>query len=335
MTPPSIPNSIKIILAALILALTLLPMQAQEEEEEAYQYTDEEYRAWQEFQSATGNSEKIELAVKFLKQYPESALKDHILTDYQNMMFNLQNQQDWTQIIELGQKFLSVSPNDEYTISSLAASYAQINDFSGFVTFGEKVYKSTPSPQLAYGIAQAYLSMENEAKFLQWGERALAVDPDKYDIAVEMTRRYLSRENMDQASKYARISLKALPKATMPEGYDNRSWKEALNAYYFLSYYTVGVTSFQTNNFEQAISNFENALKYDRKSDISYYYIGMSNWQLNRLQPAMLNLAKAEFLNGPVVDAAKQNLEQLYKSSRRGSLEGIENVRNRARDELK
>ncbi|HSW40767.1 MAG TPA: hypothetical protein VLL97_14890, partial [Acidobacteriota bacterium] len=140
---------------------------------------------------------------------------------------------------------------------------------------------------------------------------------------------------LNQAAKYARMSLAALPKAKMPEGHDDRSWRETLNAYYFLAHYTIGVAAYENNNFEQAISSLENALKFDRRSDISYYYIGMSHWRMNRLQPAMLNLAKAEILKGAVAEAAKQNLEQLFKSSRRGSLEGIENVRARAREELK
>ncbi|HSW39046.1 MAG TPA: hypothetical protein VLL97_06095, partial [Acidobacteriota bacterium] len=199
MMAPSILNISRMLLvfAMLVTAVAILPLkaQAQAEEAEAREYTEEEYQKWQKFQSATDNAEKMDLVVKFFTEHPKSQLRDHILTEYQNMMFNLQNQQNWPELIAHGQRFLAVVPNDEYTVSSLAAAYAQMNDYSGFVTFAEKVYKSSPSPQLAYGIAMAYLNMENEARFFQWGERALAGDPGKFDLAVEMTRRYLAREN--------------------------------------------------------------------------------------------------------------------------------------------
>ena len=310
------------------LTCTLIPAQTQD-------YTEEEYKTFQDIQATKDAAKKVDMVAKFLQEKPKTGLRTYLIAEYQTAIFDLQNKKDWTQIIALGDKFLDVVPNDDFTFSALAAAYSATNNTKGFATFGEKAYASKPSSQLAYAVAKAYQTLGNDAKFLQWGEKALAGDPSYYEIAAELTRSFLKSQNTEKATKYARICLKALPTAKKPEGVDDKAWKNATDNYYATAYYAIGAAAYNSQNFPQAISNLDSAVKYYKRNDMAYYYLGMSNWQLNKLQPAMLNFAKAYVLKGSTSTSARQSLEKLWKSGHRGSLDGINVVIQRAEQELK
>jgi tetratricopeptide (TPR) repeat protein len=178
------------------LTCTVIPAQTQD-------YTEEEYKAFQDIQAATDPAKKVELAAKLLAEKPKTALRPNVMAEYQNAMIPLQKEKNWNLIISLGEKFLDAVPGDEFTVGRLAAAYESTGNTKGFATFGEKLYSSKPDPKLAQAIAGAYLKLGNDAKFLQWGEKTLAGDPDNYAIAAELTGRYLRNQNTALATKYA------------------------------------------------------------------------------------------------------------------------------------
>lgn len=79
----------------------------------------------------------------------------------------------------------------------------------------------------------------------------------------------------------------------------------------------------------------DQAVKHYKRNDYAYYFLGVSYWQMNKLEAAMLNFAKAYILKGSVASESKKHLEELWKSSHRGSLTGIERVVQRAQQDLK
>lgn len=330
MTSTSTSKISRILLGILFFSLTCTVIPAQTQD-----YTEEEYKTFQEIQATTDGAKKVDMIVKFLQEKPKTGLRSYLLPEYQTVIVELQNKKEWDRIIVLADKFLDAVPNDDFSFSALAAAYSATNNTKGFANFGEKAYASKPSSQLAYAIAKAYQSLGNEAKFLQWGEKALAGDSSYYEIAAELTRSFLKSQNTDKATKYARICLKALPTAKKPEGVDDKAWKNATDNYYATAYYAIGAAAYNSQNYPQAISNLDSAVKYYKRNDMAYYYLGMSNWQLNKLQPAMLNFAKAYVLKGPTSTSARQSLEKLWKSGHRGSLDGINVVIQRAEQELR
>lgn len=329
MNYPKVPRILKTLLTVMFAAGLMLAPNAVW----AQDYTEEEYAAFQSIQAEKDAAQKTDLIVKFLREKPKSALRPNVVVEFQNIIVTLQNQKSWTQVIALGNKFLDVAPNDDRTIAAMAAAYAATNNTKGFATFGEKAYASKPSPQLAAAIAQAYLSLRNTAKFLQWGERTLAADPNNIQILAEMMR--LSSQNLPQAVKYAKLTLNALPKAEKPAGMDDASWKNLVNNSYATSYAALGAHAYENKRYSEAIKNLDSAVKYFKRNDSAYYWLGMSYWQQNKLDAAMLNFAKAYLIKGSTSSAAKKYLDQLYASSHRNSLVGLNRVLERAQQDLK
>jgi tetratricopeptide (TPR) repeat protein len=301
----------------------------------AQDYTEEEYKAYQDIQAEKDYAKKTDMIVKFLKENPKTTLRKYVTAEFQQVLSTLHNEKKWSQIIVLGDRFLDVSPNDDLTIMNLAAAYEATENSKGFATFAEKVYASKPSTALALEIAKAYQKSGNEAKYLQWREKVLATDPENVDILIDMTKRYQASQNTAQALKYARMCLKAFPAAKKPEGVDATAWKNQLDAGYAVAYGVLGANAYQNKNYTEAIANFDNSVKYYKRNDFMYYHLGLCYWQQNKLQPAMLNFAKAYILAGATAPSAKKYLEQIWASSHRNSLTGINAVIDRARQDLK
>jgi len=331
MNHPSVSYLSKTLLTVLFVASLILTPNAVW----AQEYTEEEYTAFQNIQAEKDPAQKTDLIVKLLREKPKSALRPNVVVEFQNIIITLQNQKSWNQVIALGDKFLGVAPNDDRTIAAMAAAYAATNNTKGFASFGEKAYASKPSGELALYIAKAYRSLGNEAKYIQWAEKALASDPDNVEILADMMKGNMARQNMVQALKYSKLCLQALPNAKKPAGMTDAAWKELQNQAYAIAYGVIGANAYENKRYGEAIKNLDSAVKYYKRYEMAYYYLGMSYWQQNKLDAAMLNFAKAYLIKGSTAASAKKYLDQLYASSHRNSLAGLNRVLERAQQDLK
>jgi tetratricopeptide (TPR) repeat protein len=301
----------------------------------AQEPTEEEYNALTALQNEKNVDKKADMIFSFLKDKPKSVYKPNVMAEYRNVIIELRNAKQWNQIIALGDRFLDVAPGDDFTEAALTQAYAETNNMKGFATYGEKAYAQKPSAALAMAIAQAYQKLGNDAKYNQWREKVLAQDPNNVEILIDMTKRYQASGNLALALKYAKQTLAVLPTAKKPEEIDGRAWKEMTDAGYAVAYGVIGANAYQNQRYTEAITNLTNAVKYYRRMDMAYYYMGMSYWQQNKLQPAMLNFAKAYVIKGSISASAKKYLDQLYRSSNRNSLAGVERIIERAQQDLK
>ena len=297
----------------------------------AQEPTEEEYKALTDIQAEKDVAKKADMIYKFLKEKPKTAYKPNVMAEYQKVIIDLKNEKKWEQIIAIGDKILDVAPSDDFTEAALTQAYAETNNMKGFATYGERAYAQKPSAALAMAIAQAYQKIGNEAKYNQWREKVLAQDPNNVEILIDMTRRYMASQNTAQAVKYARMTLKALPTAKKPEGLEASGWKNTTDAGYATAYAVLGASAYQANRYAEAVSNFENSVKYFKRNDNAYYHLGLCYWQQNKLTPAMLNFAKAYVLKGATAASAKKYLEQLASGSRTNTARIIE----RAQQDLK
>ncbi|PYV17783.1 MAG: hypothetical protein DMG07_05145, partial [Acidobacteria bacterium] len=72
-------------LQSLLLVAGLAIAQAQE----APKYTAEEYKAYQAVTAEVDPAKKVDLAVAFIKERPESTLRQHVVAAYQGVMNDL------------------------------------------------------------------------------------------------------------------------------------------------------------------------------------------------------------------------------------------------------
>jgi len=131
------------------------------------------------------------------------------------------------------------------------------------------------------------------------------------------------------------MCLKVLPTAKKREEMDEDTWKTTVNNAYAMSYAVAGAAAYENRNYNEAINNFTGVVKYFKRNESAYYHLGLCYWQVNKLDAAMLNFAKAYILKGSTSASAKKYLDQLWSSSHRGSLAGVERVIERAQQDLK
>jgi len=318
----------------LAAALAVLPPALYGQAQEAPKYTAEEYKAYQAVTSETDPSKKIDLAMTFLKDRPESTLRQHVVAAYQEVMNGFQSGEKWNDVIATGDRYLALVPDDIFTISLQATAYQKTGNNAKFVALGEKVFAKNPTSNLAYYITKAYLDQKNDAKFLQWGEKTVEMLPDNHEILLELTKKFGEASKNAQASKYARQCIKAIQAATKPEAASEKDWKQYQNNTLATCYNVIGNVAFAAQDYPGAISNLENSLKYYPKNEIAFYHLGQAYWHQQKVDIAMKNFAKAYLLKGKTSAAAKQQLDNLYKSTHQNSLVGQERVIEKAKAEL-
>jgi hypothetical protein len=331
MTSPMISHTSKTLLTVLFAAsLVLTPCLAW-----AQNYTDEEYKQYQDIQAENDANKKTDMIIRFIREKPKNELRSYMVAEFQKTLSELEKEKKFQQVINLGEKYVAVVPDDNYTIAAMAAAYGQTGNVKGFAAFGEKAYASKPSGQLAKAIAGAYKELGNEAKFIQWAEKTTALMPDDVEMLYELTRSKMASSQLDQATKYAKLCLKALPNAKKPENRDELSWKNSLSAMYAASYGAIGAAAYQNNNYTEAITNLDNAVKHLKRNESAYYFLGMCYWRQNKIDAAELNFAKAYLIKGSTTASAKQYLDNLWKAGHRNSTAGEERVLERAGQDLK
>jgi tetratricopeptide (TPR) repeat protein len=300
----------------------------------AQDYSEDDYKLFQDVQAEKDDAKKIDMIVAFLKEKPKNGLRPNMIAEGQKVIVDLSNAKKWSQIIALGDKFLDAAPNDTITINAMTAGYSETGNMKGFAAFGEKAFASKPSPELAMALAKAYQQLGNSSKALQWKEKVLAADPDNIELLTEAIQKNAQVQNMAQAVKYARQCLAALPKAQKPAGMNEVTWKNAADNAYAISYGVIGQDAYTKNQFGLAIKNLEEAVKYYKRMDAAYYALGMSYWQSRKLDAAMLNFAKAYVIRGAYANSAKAQLDKIFSSSRMSSA-AQQRVMERAQQDLK
>jgi tetratricopeptide (TPR) repeat protein len=321
--------------AFIILLLTCCSLMMINLSAYAQDYTEEQYKAFQDMQAEQAAAKKAALAIKFLQANSKNGLVKNVVAEYQVGLQGLQKAGNWPEIMRLGEQFIAIIPDDSYTISLLAEGYSQSKNYAKFAAFGEKAFARSPNANLAYAIAKAYQETGNDAKFIQWAEKTSSLDPTRVDILFELTKSYGSAKRWPEASKYANLTIKAVNTAKKPDNASEADWKNYVNGANALSYGVLGSAAYEANNFTQAIPNLEKSVSFLKRNEAAYYYLGMAYWKMNKSDMAMVNFAKAYLMKGSTSAGAKAYLDQLYKAGAgRGTLTGEDRVIARAKAEL-
>lgn len=164
-------NSARTSKAFIILLLTCCVLTMSHSSAFAQNYTEEQYKAFQDMQAEQAPAKKAALAIKFLQANPKNDLAKNVIGEYQVGIQALHKAGNWTEILRLGEQFVAVVPDDSYTIGLLAEGYSAQKNYGKFAAFGEKAFARSPNANLAYAIAKAYQETGNDAKFIQWAEK--------------------------------------------------------------------------------------------------------------------------------------------------------------------
>jgi hypothetical protein len=102
--------------------------------------------------------------------------------------------------------------------------------------------------------------------------------------------------------------------------------------------------SYLNKNYEAATQDYYQSLQYAPNNDAAYLYMGLSFWKfssgledparLEQLNQAVTAFARAVAMGGPNQAKAQQYLEQVYKPLNNNTLDGLDEVLEKARADI-
>jgi tetratricopeptide (TPR) repeat protein len=180
-------------------------------------------------------------------------------------------------------------------------------------------------------IIQSYQQLNDSAKMMEWGEKALGFKPDDINtltmLSNVMAERPPSNEgertkHMKRAEELANQAIAALPAfLSSPEASNiPETAKSDLTAQ---AHYTLGLIYLHQKRLGSAQQEFLTALKSKSNDPVSYYRLGIAYVQDMKNDQAMEALGKSVFLKGVSEAGAREILTQLWVQKNK-SEQGLE-----------
>jgi tetratricopeptide (TPR) repeat protein len=326
----------KKLLLLFLVAMIVPPMafaqeEAQNEADQEINYTAEEYESYDKAVRTEDPEQREDAIIVFIKGNPESDLVQYAYGSYIELMHEYQAKNNFERVVASGEKFLELRPEDLNLLSRVTVAAFSGQQHDKVVQHGEKVYAQQPEPGIAYMLAISYGQLNNEAKQVEYGEKACAsFEPkDCHMLLPALTRFYAKKPDWNKSADYAKKTLQALEQVERPDQTSQADWDDYVNREKAIAMAVLGRQAFENGLWSQAINNYQRAIRTHSKVPAlnaeAYYYIGLSSWRENKIDPAMQAFARASVLRGTEHSKpSRDHLETLYRSTHNGSLAGLD-----------
>jgi Tetratricopeptide repeat len=305
----------------------------------------DEADAFAALQREQAPDKKVELAEAFVTKYPNSDFVQYAhmfrLTGYSQLGKHKEAiaaaQQAIDTTVKFGEKLVAKADADA-KLSDKDKEAAKKKDKNA-------VFLDKDSPQfktfmqqaeqriLAFyqSIIQSYQQLNDAAKMLEWGEKALGFKPDDINTLVMLSNVMAERPptneaekttQMKRAEELANQALEALPGfLSSPEATNlPASAKADLTAQ---MHYTLGLIYLHQKKLGPAQQELLTALKSKPNDPITYYRLGIAYVQDMKNDQAMEALGKSVFLKGVSEQGARDVLKQLWVNKNKSD-QGLE-----------
>ncbi len=227
-------------------------------------------------------------------------------------------------------KMTSLFPNLEGPEKKMIKAY-QAKNFAEAITLGEQIYASKPDGQVAAILAECYISTNNSAKAAEYAPKAIeTLGPEKgIGLIAWLGEYYYTQKNIDKSVEYYNLMLQTFPN-NPPAGWTDDHWKPKKVA----AYAAKMTSAYQKKDYAGAVQNGTEAVKIYPQNDYAYFLMGMSQWRLQDLDNAMASFAKTVVLGKATAAKAREYLEQIYKPRNKNTLDGLDNLLNKAKADL-
>ncbi len=319
------------VFGSLILALAP-PAAAQQEKippRSDYQYR-KDYAEVEKILQEANPQKKEELLMAFTKAFPESrmlpAIAIHIITPYIQAG-------NWQKVVVVLENFMGKVHEEEKPQLQpyLMSGYYQTKNTAKAAAVGESIYAQSKDKVLASQLTTLFLELKNFDKYLVYGETVCNEFPiqQSYPVALQMAQIYLQKQNVGKGLEYLDRVMAAYGDA-VPQGVKEADW----NPTRAFAFGVKGADAYAKKDYAKTIEHYSRVTKFVPKTADAWYYIGMSMWRENNQEGAIPVFAKAAVLKQPISEKAREYLEQLYKARNNDSLEGLDEVLNKAKAEL-
>lgn len=247
--------------------------------------------------------------------------------------------------------------NDFIAITSTAANEERAKKVEEFFT---KYPEAGLAPYVHQIAATTYQQLNNFDKLVFHGEKALEIWPDNPNSPVLMmvlANAYSERNFPDKALERAQKSIAAIEKMEKPAQVADAVWNQQKPQLLATNYAAMGVAYLTKYNnqkvakpagdpppagteapvdpsLQMAIESLNKAVSLNPKDDFASYRLGIAYTMANKAEAAINAYARAVALNGFVSAPAKEKLEAVYKLTHNNTLDGLDDVIKKAKDEL-
>ena len=310
----------------LLLAFTQTVVFAQDSQA---QYTFEEYAAYESAVNADP-SKREEAIIEFIKANPKSALVQYTISSYLQLLQEYQNTGQTQKVLSAGEKLLTVLPDELNTQERLRIAAYELKEFDKAAEYGEKVFAQTQDGAVAKFLFDTYTQLNNEAKYIEYGEQVSAqfAPKDSYETLGKMARIHYGRKEWGKAAEYAGKVLEGLDTAEKPPEAPEERWESYVNSERVTAYKILGRQAWERKQLNSCVAHFRKVLSLSKEAAVTaeaHYYTGRVRWDQRQMDSAMEAFAKGSVQKGaPHAEHCQQHLETLYKSTHNGSLAGLE-----------
>ena len=343
----------------LMMATSLTPLRAQTEnkpqaeQKQPQAKNKAEYDAYLAMYNEQDPNKKVDLATKFLTDFPDTEFKPYV---YQIQINTYASMGKPDKVVEVGEKFSSDFPQADnntkkFVFQRVMQSYQQLNNFEKTVEYGDKLLALDPND------LPALLTLSS-------------ILPERLPQAEDKKAQQLDRA-MEIAQK-AMTHVNALTSGPKPAQITDQQWAEEKNRLQASVRASIGLVHLNKKEYDKAAEEYEKSTSLVRNNPIDFYRLGVAYAVQARALAKELNdmvaslqgqanpdaaaaeaakakekkfaemrdkaidaLAKSVFLKGFTEQQARAELERLYKTKNNNSLDGLDALISQAGEALK
>jgi tetratricopeptide (TPR) repeat protein len=268
--------------------------------------------------------------------------------------FKVTQTQDAGQRVQLIEDFLKKYPASKHvpTLHQVAvSSYQQLNNYEKMVEHGEQTLLSFPSsPAVLSVLALAYTSHGESDKAIDRASKAVAIlDKLTKPANADATRWKLERDqylamnyaslggsfiSKYEATRQSQRQVKAAPSAPETPAAPAASALDEQTPTVQRGQATLDPQNEASVHLAKALDYLGKAVEFDPRYEFAQFQLGIVFAYKNEVAKAVEAFAKTVALEGAFASMARQNLEAIYKSAHKNSLDGLDQVIAKAKDDL-
>jgi tetratricopeptide (TPR) repeat protein len=265
--------------------------------------------------------------------HPESKILQYMEAFFGQILQEYQKGGMTAQADALTKKMQQWFPESDAMLPQQFKSAFDSKNYTQAIPLGEKLLQKHPDDaQLLVMVAQAYQQTNNTAKLANIAPKVVQAVGPKNGVyyVVWLANHHRSQGNVSGAMQYYDLLVQTYPSGK-PEGWTDQQWNPIMSTAYSLR----GNQAFKSEEWGAAAQAFTLSTQYEPKNDAAYLALGLSFWRLQQLDAAQAAFAKAVVLEKSTSEKARQYLEQIYGPLNGDSLEGMDKLLDKAREELK
>lgn len=206
---------------------------------------------------------------------------------------------------------------------------SDVADITRRIQLGEDFMKKYPEsrylPSVYSAMTLNYLIVGQTPKMLEFGEKALQVNPgDVLVLALlgqTIPRAWNStsadaQQQLDKAERYSKRVIELTPTLVKPEGQSEEEFAMANKQRLAMAHSGLGLVYFRRGKYAEAVPELEESTRIILEPDpVNYYLLGMSLEKTSHFDGAVAAFTKCSEIEGPLQAGCKEGIAQAKKLS--------------------